>query len=106
MRLKVLNVDLTETTGKVYDKASAMAGHVSGVQKRILSATFVRYVACCFNLTVMDQSEVSIICNTCDIMRETVVILHECPKHQSMLNINLLLLSQPDGLQNTKWWSV
>jgi len=100
-RLKFLGLDLERMVGQGYNGASTMAGHVSGVQRRIRTlypaAMFVHCAAHCFNLTINDQSQVSVIRNTCDIMRQAIVFFRESPKRRSELGINLPMFSQ------TRW---
>ena len=63
--LSRIGVDLRKLVGQGYDGASTMAGHVSGVQKRIRKkyprAIFVHCAAHCLNLVINDQSRVSIV---------------------------------------------
>ena len=74
-----------------------MAGHVSGVQKRIRKkyprAVFVHCAAHCLNLVINDQSRVSIVRSTCDIIRETIRFFRESPKRRSSLGVNIPIFS-------------
>ena len=84
--LSRIGVDLRKLVGQGYDGASTMAGHVSGVQKRIRKkyprAIFVHCAAHCLNLVINDQSRVSIVRSTCDIIRETICFFRESPKRR------------------------
>ena len=86
-------VDLPKLVGQGYDGASTVTGHVSGVQKRIRKkyppAIFVHCAAQCLNLVINDQSRVSIVRSTCDIIRETIRFFRESPKRRSSLGVNI-----------------
>ena len=86
--------------------ASTMAGHVNGVQKRIRKkyprAIFVHCAAHCLNLVINDQSRVSIVRSTCDIIRETIRFFRESPKRRSSLGVNIPLFSPTRWLQKYK----
>ena len=83
-----------------------MAGHVSGVQKCICKKNplkiFVHCAAHCLNLVVNDQSKVSIVRSTCDIIRETIHFFRESPKRCSSLEVNIPLFSPTRWSQNYK----
>ena len=72
---------------------STVTGHVSGVQKRIRKkyppAIFVHCAAQCLNLVINDQSRVSIVRSTCDIIRETIRFFRESPKRRSNVGVNI-----------------
>ena len=91
--LSRIGVDLRKLVGQGYDGASTMTGHVSGVQKRIRKkyppAIFVHCAAQCLNLVINDQSRVSIVRSTCDIIRETIRFFRESPKKRSSLGVNI-----------------
>ena len=91
--LSRIGVDLRKLVGQSYDGASIVAGHVSGVQKRIRKkhppAIFVHCAAQCLNLVINDQSRVSIVRSTCDIIRETIRFFRESPKRRSSLGVNI-----------------
>ena len=80
-----ISVDLRKLVGQGYDGASTMAGHLSGVQKRIREKyyTFEQYFGHCvahrLNLVINDQSRVPIVRSTCDIIRETIRFFRESP---------------------------
>ena len=91
--LSRVGVDLRKLVGQSYDGASTVAGHVSGVQKRIRKkyppAIFVHCAAQFLNLVINDQSRVSIVRSTCDIIRETIRFFRESPKRRSSLGVNI-----------------
>ncbi|XP_077975389.1 zinc finger MYM-type protein 1-like [Styela clava] len=93
--LSGIGVDLQKLVGQGYDGATTMAGHVSGVQKRIRDkyprAIFVHCASHCLNLVINDQSKVAIIRSTCDIIRETIRFFRESPKRRAGLGINIPL---------------
>ena len=93
--LSTIGVDFQKLVGQGYDGASTMAGHVSGVQKRIHDkyprAIFVYCASHCSNLVINDQSKVPIIRNTCDIIRETIRFFRESPKRSTSLGIDISL---------------
>ncbi|XP_077967726.1 zinc finger MYM-type protein 1-like [Styela clava] len=93
--LSGIGVDLQKLVGQGYDGATTMAGHVSGVQKRIRDkyprAIFVHCASHCSNLVINDQSKVAIIRSTCDIIRETIRFFRESPKRRAGLGINIPL---------------
>ena len=95
--LSRIGLDLRKLVGQGYDGASTMAGHVSGVQKRIRKKyprpIFVHCAAHCLNSVINDQSRVSIVRSTCDIIRETICFFRENPKRRSSLGVNILLFS-------------
>ena len=74
--LSRIGLDLRKLVGQGYDGASTMAGHASGVQKRIRKKyprpIFVHCAAHCLNLVINDQSRIPIVRSTCDIIRETI----------------------------------
>ena len=88
--LSRIGVDLPKLVGQ---GASTMTGHVSGSQKRIRKkyspAIFVHCAAHCLNLVINDQSRVSIVRSTCDIIRETICFFRESPKRRSSLGVNI-----------------
>ncbi|XP_077972701.1 zinc finger MYM-type protein 1-like [Styela clava] len=90
-----IGVDLQKLVGQGYDGATTMAGHVSGVQKRIrnkyMRAIFVHCASHCLNLVINDQSNVAIIRSTCDIIHETIRFFRESPKRRAGLGINIPL---------------
>ena len=96
-----MGVDFQKLVGQGYDRASTMAGHLSGVQKRIRDkyprAIFVHCASHCLNLVINDQSKVPIIRNTCAVIRETIHFFRESPKRRASSEINILLFSP------TKW---
>ena len=100
--LSSIGVNLRKLVAQGYDGASTMAGHVSGVQKRFRKkypqAIFVHCAAHCLNLVIDDQSRVSIVRSTCDIIRETIRFFRESPKRRSNLGVNIPLFSPT-------WWS-
>ena len=104
--LSRIGVDLRKLVGQSYDGASTMAGHASGVQKRIrkkyLRAVFVHCAAHCLNLVINDQTRVSIVRSTCDIIRETIRFFRESPKRRSSLEVNINLFSLTRWSQNYK----
>ena len=104
--LSRIGVDLRKLVGQGYDGASTMAGHVSGVQKRIRKtyprAIFVHCAAQCLNLVINDQSRVSIVRSTCDIIRETIRFFRESPKRRSSLGVNIPLFSPTRWSQKYK----
>ena len=91
--LSRIGVDLRKLVGQGYDGASTVTGHVSGVQKRIRKkyppAIFVHCAAQCLNLVINDQSRVSIVRSTCDIIRKTIRFFRESPKRRSSLGVNI-----------------
>ena len=104
--LSRIGVDLRKLVGQGYDGASTMAGHVSGVQKRIRKtyprAIFVHCAAQCLNLVINDQSRVSIVRSACDIIRETIRFFRESPKRRSSLGVNIPLFSPTRWSQKYK----
>ena len=104
--LSRIGVDLRKLVGQGYDGASTMAGYVSGVQKRIRKkyprAIFVHCAAHCLNLVINDQSRVSIVRSTCDIIRETIRFFRESPKRRSSLGVNIPLFSPTRWSQKYK----
>ena len=104
--LSRIGVDIRKLVGQGYDGASTMAGHVNGVQKRIRKkyprAIFVHCAAHCLNLVINDQSRVSIVRSTCDIIRETIRFFRESPKRRSSLGVNIPLFSPTRWLQKYK----
>ncbi|XP_077972730.1 52 kDa repressor of the inhibitor of the protein kinase-like [Styela clava] len=86
--LSGIGVDLQKLVGQGYDGATTMAGHVSGVQKRIRDkyprAIFVHCASHCLNLEAIIRS-------TCDIIRETIRFFRESPKRRAGLGINIPL---------------
>ena len=104
--LSRIGVDLRKLVGQGYDGASTMAGHVSGVQKRIRKkyprAIFVHCAAHCLNLVINDQGRVSIVRSTCDIIRETIRFFRESPKSRSSLGVNIPLFSPTRWSQKYK----
>ena len=92
--------------GQGYDGASTMAGHLSGVQKRIRDkyprAIFVHCASHCLNLVINGQSKVPIIRNTGDVIRETIHFFRESPKRRASLGINISLFSPIDGPRSTR----
>ena len=104
--LSRIGVDLRKLVGQGYDGASTMAGHVSGVQKRIRKkysrAIFVHCAAHCLNLVINDQSRVSIVRSTCDIIRETIRFFRRSPKRCSSLGVNISLFSPTRWSQKYK----
>ena len=104
--LSGVGVDLRLLVGQGYDGASIMAGHVSGVQKRIREryprAIFVHCAAHCLNFVINDQSRVSIVRSTCDIIRETIRFFRESPKRRSSLGVNIPLFSPTRWSQKCK----
>ena len=104
--LSRVGVDLRKLVEQGYDGASTMAGHVSGVQKRIRKkyprAIFVHCAAHCLNLVINDQSRVSIVRSTCDIIRETIRFFRESPKRRSSLGVNIPLFSPTRWSQKYK----
>ena len=95
--LSRIGVDLQKLVGQGYNGASTVAGHVSGVQKRIREkyprAIFVHCAAHCLNLVINDQSKVPIVRSTCDIIRKTIFFFRESPKRRSSLGVNIPLFS-------------
>ena len=95
--LSRIGVDFQKLVGQGYDGASTMAGHLSGVQKRIRDkysrAIFVHCASHCLNLVINDQSKVPIIRNTCAVIRETIDFFRESPKRRASLEINIPLFS-------------
>ena len=95
--LSKIGVDFQKLVGQGYDGASTMAGHLSGVQKRIRDkcpcAIFVHCASHCLNLVINDQSKVPIIRNTGDVIRETIHFFRESPKRRASLGINIPLFS-------------
>ena len=74
--LSKTGVDFQKLVGQGYVGVSTMAGHLTGVQKRIRDkyprAKFVHCASHCLNLVINDQSKVPIIKNTGDVIRETI----------------------------------
>ena len=66
------------------------------------SDTFVHCAAHCLILVINDQSIVSILRNTCDIIRETIRFFRESPKRRSSLGVNILLFSPTRWSQKYK----
>ena len=95
--LSKIGVDFQKLAGQGYDGASTMVGRLSGVQKRIRDkyphAIFMHCASHCLNLVVNDQSKVSIIRNTCAVIRETIHFFRESPKTRTSLGINIPLFS-------------
>ena len=83
-----------------------MAGHVNGVQKRIRKkyprAIFVHCAAHCLNLVINDQSRVSIVRSTCDIIREIIRFFRKSPERRSSLGVNIPLFSPTRWSQKYK----
>ena len=104
--LSRIGVDLRKLVGQGYDGPSTMASHVSGVQKRICKkyppTIFVHCAAHCLNLIINDQSIVSIVRSTCDIIRETIRFFRESPKRRSSLGVNIPLSSATSCSQKYK----
>ena len=104
--LSRIGLDLRKLVGQGYDGASTMAGHVSGVQKRIRKKhsqpIFVHCAAHCLNLVINDQNRVSIVRSTCDIIRETICFFRESPKKRSSLGVNIPLFSPTRWSQKYK----
>ena len=79
-----IGVDFQKLVGQGYDGASTMAGHLSGVQKRIRDkyprAIFVHCASHCLNLVINDQSKVSIIRNTCAVIMRLSISSERAPK--------------------------
>ena len=94
--LSKIGVDFQKLVGQGYDGASTMEGHLS-VQKRIRDkyprAIFVHCASHCLNLVINDQSKVTIIRNTGDVIRETIHFFRESPKRRASLGINIPLFS-------------
>ena len=95
--LSKIGVDFQKLVGQGYDGASTMAGHLSGVQKRIRDkyprAIFVHCASHSLNLVINDQSKVLIIRNTCAVIRETIHFFRESHKRRASLGINIPLFS-------------
>ena len=93
--LSKIGVDFQRLVGQGYDGASTMAGHVSGVQKRIRNkyphTIFVHCASHCLNLVINDRSKVPIIRNTCAIIWETIHFFRESPIRRASLGINVSL---------------
>ena len=85
-QLSRIAIDLQNFVRQGYDGASTMAGHGSGVQKRIRDkyprAMFVNCPQNFFNLNINDQSRVSIVRSNFDINRETIRFFRESPKRR------------------------
>ena len=56
----------------------------------------------CLNLVINDQSRVSIVRSTCDIIRETIRCFRESPKRRSSLGVNIPLFSPTRWSQKHK----
>ena len=93
--LSKIGVDFQRLVGQGYDGASTMAGHLSGVQKHIRDkyphTIFVHCASHCLNLVINDRSKVSIIRNTCAVIRETIHFFRESPIRRASLGINVSL---------------
>nr|CAH7741000.1 unnamed protein product [Callosobruchus chinensis] len=95
-----LKLDMTKLYGLGFDGCSAMAGHESGVQKRIRDAyPKALYFHCAshrLNLTVNDLNEVPEIRNTIGTIKEVIKFFRESTLRRDLVP-NLPLLSE------TRW---
>jgi len=68
--------DLNKLVGQGYDGASTMAGHISGVQKRIKDlhkkAVFVHCASHRLNLVINELNSIPSIRNTIGVIKETI----------------------------------
>lgn len=79
--LQEWGLDLNKLVGQGYDGASTMAGHVSGVQKRIRDkykkAVFVHCASHRLNLVLNELNSVPCVRNTIGIIKETINFFKE-----------------------------
>ena len=96
--LSQVGINKDQLVGQGYDGASTMAGHVSGVQKRIRDiyprAIYIHCASHLLNLSVNDQNHVREIRRTVDVIRKTIRYFRENSTRKEPLNgLNLPLFS-------------
>ena len=95
--LSKIEEDFQKLVGQGYDGASTMAGHLSGVQKRIRHkyprAIFVHCASHCLNLVINDQSKVPIIRNTSAVLGRQSISSESAQKTCKLGNYHSFVLA-------------
>lgn len=86
--LQEWDLDLNKLIGQGYDGASTMAGHISGVQKRVRDihkkAVFIHCASHRLNLVLNELNSIPIIRNTISVIKETINFFKESAIRQKV----------------------